>query len=447
MNMAKEITVPRLGWSMEEGVFVSWLKKPGETVDRGDALFQLEGEKATQDIESVDQGHLHLDPGGPQPGQTVKVGQVIGWILESGENPPVSAVPISQGGDTPPSGPAGPGVRKKAREMGLDLSLVSGSGKGGRILMEDLVVTDAPVSRTQQNDSPTQTTFAKTSSPRARATAARMGVDWKTLKGTGKGGRVRERDVIGVGSSSVPDRLKPKVPPESSQEDWTKQPLSPRRKVIVARLSQSRATTVPVTLFSRADATHLIALRKQFQSRGSFVPSLTELIAKLTGVTLARHPLLAARFFEDHLLVPHPRAIALGIAVDTEDGLLVPVVDRIVERSLADIAAIFRPRVEQARKGTLPLESMTGSVLTISNLGHLGIEAFTPVINPPETAILGLGAIRQEAIPVESNPVATRMSLPLSLTFDHRVVDGAPAARFLQDLVRALESPAAWLID
>jgi pyruvate dehydrogenase E2 component (dihydrolipoamide acetyltransferase) len=211
-------------------------------------------------------------------------------------------------------------------------------------------------------------------------------------------------------------------------------------------MKQSQAQTAPVTLTCRVDATNLVALRTQFKTAGGDapVPSYTDIIAKLAAIALQRHPTLAGRWDGDKILLPD--AINIGIAVDTEHGLLVPVIRNVQNLSLPDLVRASRELIQATQARRVKPEQLQGGVFTITNLGGFGIEAFTPIINFPETAILGLGAIRREAVVLEDGHMASREQVMLSLTFDHRVVDGAPAARFLQNLQQGIENAAAWLL-
>jgi pyruvate dehydrogenase E2 component (dihydrolipoamide acetyltransferase) len=209
-------------------------------------------------------------------------------------------------------------------------------------------------------------------------------------------------------------------------------------------MSASSQQTTPVTLTTRADATNLVSLRSQFKSAGGEdVPSYTDILVKLTAAALQRHPQMAARWEETYLAMP--AGIHIGIAVDTEEGLIVPVLRDVPSLSLLQLAARSRELVESARGSKLKADDLQGGVFTITNLGAFGIDAFTPIINLPETAILGIGCIRREPAVVD-NQIVPRDQVTLSLTFDHRIVDGAPAAKFLQAIRLAVENPSAWLL-
>jgi pyruvate dehydrogenase E2 component (dihydrolipoamide acetyltransferase) len=360
---------------MEEGVFLGWLKADGEIVRAGDLLFRLESEKAAEDIECHDAGMLRIAPKGPQEGDTLPVGCVIGYVVQAGEEFQIAnfKLQIEEKPTMAPAGEPSP-VRGRSERSG-------------------------------------------TSSPRARRVAAELGVEWTNLHGTGRGGRVRERDVRAAAQTRGTGKTVP---------------LTSVRKAGVERLVKSAQTTVPVTLTTTADVSALTKLRQQTQV------GVTDVFVKLTALALEKHPLLAARWADDHLILPD--AVNVGIAVDTEAGLVVPVIHDAARLSLHEIAARSRDLVERARTGKLTSKDLQGGVFTITNLGMFGIDAFTPIINWPEAAILGIGRIRRVPTFIGAAAVA-RDEVTLSLTFDHRIVDGAPAARFLQTLARSTENP------
>jgi pyruvate dehydrogenase E2 component (dihydrolipoamide acetyltransferase) len=451
--MAIEITVPRLGWSMDEGHFAEWLKRDGEWVDKGQMLFVLEGDKAAQEIESFDEGTLCLSPASPQAGDVVQVGQVIGLLLAKGESPPPTQANDSAAKEL--SSPAGPAVRRLARDRGVDLDRLAGSGPGGRILLEDVEAACAPpakveaLSHAQTNggaSSVERSAKSAVASPRARRAAKQLGVEWTSLGGTGRGGRIRERDVQAAAGRRTD------VAAEAGA------PLSPLRRTIAQRMVESLGATAPVTLTTKVDAANLLNLRGQFKVAAKasdamaperpdakvIVPSVTDLLVKLAAAALARHPALNSRWEDDRIV--QPAGIHIGIAVDTEAGLFVPVIREVQSLGVQQIAAKSKELIEKARSRRLSLDELSGGTFTITNLGALGIDAFTPIINLGETAILGVGAIRREPVVSADDRIVPGDVMTLSLTFDHRVVDGAPAARFLQTLREAIENPAAWLL-
>jgi pyruvate dehydrogenase E2 component (dihydrolipoamide acetyltransferase) len=430
--MPFEIRVPRLGWSMETGVFVRWLKADGDAVKVGDALYELEGEKATQEIEAVDAGVLRIPSDAPVPGTEVAVGALLGYIAAKDESLPSSGIrQNSEPAQTPeilaktvPA--AGPAARRLARELGVELQAVASNG--GRVRSEDVRSAAKP---------PSQREIVAT--PRARRVAKELGVDWKSLAGSGRSGRIRERDVR---------EATPGANASGSLGDNASGSLSPRRRTIAQRMLASSQQTAAVTLTTRADATNLVSLRNQFKTTHSaVVPTYTDVVVKLVAVALAQHPVMTGRLEKDRIVLAERDELHIGMAVDTPAGLLVPVLRNVAALSLPQLAAKSLELVELARSGTLQIEDMSGGVFTVTNLGNYGIDAFTPIINVPETAILGLGAIRREAVVLEDDRIVPRDQMTLSLTFDHRLVDGAPAARFLQTVVQAIENPSAWLLQ
>jgi pyruvate dehydrogenase E2 component (dihydrolipoamide acetyltransferase) len=414
--MPINITLPRLGWSMEEGKFLSWLKKDGDFIKEGDPLFTLESDKAAQEVEAIDSGLLHIAPNGPKPGDVIKVGHVLGYLLAEGETPPATPPKTS------PTDSENPQIKSSNQTIfGFSESVEKISPSQSAGLLESAGGSSQPPA-----------------SPRARRAAKEHRVDLATLAPTGNGGRIRERDVLAAATSISTTGIK-------------QVPLTPMRRTIAARLMQSRQTTVPVTITARCDATALLAFRQQLKSITpslqhsiQVVPTINDILVKLTAAALRQHPMLAATWADDHLLLPE--SIHLGIAVDTEAGLLVPVIRDVGTSTLTQIAAQSQKLIAAARAGQLATADMQGACFTLSNLGSLGVEAFTPVINPPESAILGIGAIVREAVPLDDGTFTARDRLTLSLTFDHRVNDGAAAARFLQTLRQLIEHPLLGLV-
>jgi pyruvate dehydrogenase E2 component (dihydrolipoamide acetyltransferase) len=333
---------------MEEGTFGSWLKNAGEQVQAGEPLFSVESDKVTMDVESLDSGILYLPADAPQPGASVKVGQLIGYLLAEGEPLPTSA-------------PVTPRARRAARELGVNVS---------------------------------------------------------NLQGSGKEGRIREQDVR---AAAVP--------------------VTALRRTIAERMTHSQRETAPVTLTRRVDASRLSALRNRWKLRlqPEPAPSINDIVVKVTAIALGEHPALGSRWEEDHIVLP--TAIHIAIAVDSEHGLMAPVIQDVANATLLDVGQKSRSLIDAVRKREIQAEDMQDAIFTISNLGSFGVEAFTPILNPPQSAVLGLGAIRWEPVVLPNGQIVAREQMMLSLTFDHRVVDGAPAARFLQTLAALIEEP------
>lgn len=457
--MAYEVTMPRLGWTMEEGVFGEWLKQDGDEVKAGDLLFTVEGDKATQEVEVFESGILRLPQGAPAPGDVIPVGALLAYIVQAGELMPAAGSPSPQsGGREERVGTASPTAKEEPAFRKLSAThSTAADGRGN-----------------------------PTISPRARRVAGELGVDWTQLTGSGRTGRIVERDVraaaetivepVGVDMSPVARRMAVEAditleeltairPGGRIQREDVEAAIAARRQVVQAgeapsqlvphsrirqitaqRMAESARTTAPVTLTTEADATELVALREQLKSsysrRGLAVPSYNDIYLKLTAAALQEHPALNASWSDDGLILHG--GIHIGFAVETERGLLAPVLRDVPAKSLRVIAAETASLVEGARQERLGHEAMQGGTFTITNLGMYGIDAFTPIINLPQAAILGIGRIVCKPA-VHDGEVVPRQMVALSLTFDHRVVDGAPAARFLNTVREYVSEPILWL--
>ena len=420
--MAIEIVVPRLGWSMEEGTFGEWLKPDGATVARGEPLFVLEGEKSAQDIEAVDAGILRIPKSGPRPGDIVKVGQVLAWFVQPGEEPPT-----------------GPAATAGTPSTGGTASAATAATPASAAPIAPVVATAAhPAAVAVQAE---VTVGSSAASPRARRAARELGLDLGEIRGTGVTGRIRERDVV-LASQKHATAAAP-APARSA----TPAGITAIRKTIAARMLESSTQTAPVTLHRRCDASNLVNLRRQFQAHGANgappPPTFTDLIVKLVACVLADFPEVRTQWLPaGPFLPPH---LDVAVAVDTPQGLLAPVLRQVETQTVRQLSASLRSLAERARDGKLSAEELSGGCFTITNLGTLGVEHFTPIINLPQVAILGLGRIAPEPVAIEGE-VRVREQLPLSLTFDHRIVDGGPAARFLAAVAQAIENPGPWLM-
>ena len=383
--MAFEVLVPRLGWSMEEGVLGDWLKQEGDQVTRGDPLFILEGEKATQDVESLDTGILQFLPSGPQPGDTVQVGQLLGFLLEKGETPP-----FEEAGYLPPSPPPSPDATPGIPLAPADIpAAISSTGR--------IAIT-----------------------PRARRLAIEHHVDWTTITGSGRDGRIRAADILSSSPSNIAEGI---------QQPGHLQALSPVRKVIARRLSTANPKVPAVTLFRTVDAKELVAHRES-----SGISYTTQLIRIVAGA-LRAHPAMNSSWTDQGIFLPDQ--VNIAFAVDTNDGLLAPVVPEADTLEDRELEALCGELTAGALAGKLAAADFQGGTFTISNLGMYGVEHFTPLLNPPQCATLGIGAISPAPICIGESIVAG-IVCHLSLTFDHRIVDGAPEARFLDHICREI---------
>jgi pyruvate dehydrogenase E2 component (dihydrolipoamide acetyltransferase) len=452
---------------METGTLAEWLKRDGDTVKEGDILFTVETDKVAQEVEAMDSGILRIAPDAAQAGASIPVGAVMAYLLQPGEHAPfeqqaagarpalVSAAdgavassatawadavampaPAAVNGRGLPA--VSPRARRVAQELGVDWTALVGSGRTGRI-----VERDVRAAATQLASSRTRIT------PLARRAAQQAGVDVEELAGQLPGKRITRAD-IEAATRVTPEPAPAPVPvPVPATAGGPGRPMSQVRRIIADRMAASAHTVAPVTLTTEADATELVALRARIKQAlaGSNrpVPSYTDLLARLVALVLQEHPALNSSLAGD-TIIPH-EAVHMGIAADTEQGLLVPVVHDAHLKSIQRIAAESAELIARARAGKSKADDLGGSTFTITNLGMYDIDAFTPIINLPDCAILGLGRIvaRQVVIDEDTETVAIRKMLALSLTFDHRVVDGAPAARFLQQVKRWIEQPYAWV--
>jgi pyruvate dehydrogenase E2 component (dihydrolipoamide acetyltransferase) len=402
---------------MEEGVFIEWLKRDGESVKSGDALFTIESDKAAQEVEAIDAGTLHVPANGPQRGDKIKVGAAIGYLLADGETS--EAV---RGSITPAAAVQDQSARQTASESG-------GKKQGKPLPLADVVATE------RKQGAPLASPAAP-ASPRARRAAREKGVSLEHVSPSGTSGRIRERDVLKVWNERSAD-----------SENWEVIETQSMRRTIADRMVRSLNSTAPVTIHRRCDAVELVNLRNQLKQAAEHAegPSFNDILIKIVAGALRRHPMLAARWVSDQIEIP--KALHIGFAVDTEHGLFVPVIRDVLQLSLREVTSASRLLIEAARAGKLKQEQMQDGCFTMTSLGSFGVELFTPIINHPQTAILGVGAIRREAVAMEDGTLANRQQLTLSLTFDHRIVDGAPAARFLQNVCERIENPFAALLN
>ena len=412
--MSYEIVMPRLGWNMEEGTLVEWLKRDGESVAQGETVCTIEGDKAATEIESFETGILKIPDISPQPGLTVPVGTVLGYIVSENEVESFEPIPV------------------RADDTGGDRIQVAASGgiepSGGTKVERASGVTQANESSIGSTAAAGRSHGNPAVSPRARRAAEGAGIDWRMLKGSGRMGRIVERDVLeavtrkGGGAE------------EASLADTTAA-RGGRRGIIARRMVDSHQITAPVTLNTEVDVTALTVLFTE-----TFQPSWYVLMARIAAVALAEHPLLNAAWRDG---VVRNECIHIGIAVDTEEGVIVPVIRDIAAKPLQALAEESRRLIEAARAGKLTFDQLQGGTFTLTNLGMYDIDAFTPIIHLPQCAILGLGRVTPRVVVLdeESGSTGIRRMMSLSLTFDHRILDGAPAARFLQRIKQLVEEP------
>ncbi|MDA0566796.1 2-oxo acid dehydrogenase subunit E2 [Streptomonospora sp. S1-112] len=436
-----EIYMPRLSDTMEEGVISSWVKSVGDKVASGDVLVEIETDKAVMEYEAYEDGYLVKQA--VSEGDTVPIGAVIGYIGDS----PDAAPEESGGGAAEQSGQAEQAAQAEEAEQAPPAGEDSPQPAGGAAEPQA-----APAA--QDGDGAQQGTRPR-SSPLARRLAREYGLDIEAITGSGPKGRVVRADIEaaakqrqdGAAPAQQPAAQAPAAPAGRGQEAYddgrasTELPVSNVRKVIARRLTQSKQEVPHFYLRRTIDAEALKAFRgqinEQLESTGVKV-SFNDLIVKAAATTLRAHPEVNTSWVDDKLL-QHGR-INVGVAVAVDAGLLVPVLHDADKTPLSEIATRTRELAGKARDGKLKPQEMSGGTFSVSNLGMFGMDSFSAVINPPEAAILAVGAMRQQPV-VRDGEIVARNTIALELSVDHRAVDGAVGAAFLKDLAEVLENP------
>lgn len=480
--MATEFLMPKLGLTMEEGTIAEWLVADGDTVAAGAAVLRIETDKTETDVEAAEAGRLHMVG---QVGDTFACGERIGWFLADGEAvpdgpagapsaaatpagtaaAPVAAAPAATApaaavAATTASGRiiASPMAKRLASERGLDLATIRGTGPGGRITSEDLEgvtaapATPAPASRTVAPGTHVPATAA------ARQLADLLGIDVSAVSIEPTDGRVTRETVAQYVRAMLDDRTapapvtaaKPAAPaaaapaslPPALQTPTTTIRLSGMRGTIAKRMHESLQTMAQLTLQMDAnmDAVWADRAARKAAADGRTVPSFTDYVIAASSRALLQHPLANSQITDEGVaLLP---VAHVGMAVALDDGLIVPVIRNTNSLDLSALGDESTRLAGAARSGSLALTDLEGGTFSVSTLGMYGVDGFTPVINPPNTAILGVGRIRDELALVDGD-VTTTKRMTLSLTWDHRAFDGAPAAAFAKTIADLLTDPTA----
>ena len=458
--MALDVPMPKLGLTMEEATILEWLVADGAHVDGDQPIMLIETDKTETEVGAPGAGRLHHIG---VPGQTFACGELVGQILAEGELPPAAAArvaaaaptitaaaPVPRAGDVapppPPSGRllASPNARRVAAEQGVTLHHARGTGPGGRIVSEDVLSVPAGTAVSHVAPAATVATIA------ARNLADLLGVDLAQVPADPVERRITRNGVAlfvrsllsgGAPNSSVPVT---RTVSDSGGSPLLQEPtdtirLTGMRGTIARRMHASLQEMAQLTLTMDADMTAVLADRTERKDAGQPVPSLTDYVVAATARALAVHPRMNAQVTGSGIaLLPQ---VHLGLAVAVDNGLLVPVIRNTAQRDLADLAAETSRLAGAARNGTVSPADLEGGTFSVSALGAYGVDAFTPVINPPNAGILGVGRLRDDVIVVDA-AVTTVKRLTLSLTWDHRVLDGVPAAEFCRTIVELLADPA-----
>ncbi len=454
--MSKDVIMPALGMAQETGTLIRWLKAPGEQVAKGEPLMEIETDKATVEIEAPAAGVLANVTA--QPGDVVAVGKTIAVILAAGEAAP--ALPPGRGGDAArpplrpatadtlntPRIPASPVAARMAAEHGLDLALIKTSGS--KIQKEDVLAYLAAQPAVAGQPSPTS--GRGLASPKARRLAQERGLDIRMLAGSGPEGAVLAGDVLAapvattqpVGSMEAAHAPEWRPPEALAAAPPASLALGRTWRVMAERLSQAWTTIPHFYLLRDVNATRLAAWRAEAQGRAAEKITYTDLLVKVVAAALRAHPRLNAAW-QTETVVLNPR-VNIGLAVAIDDGLVVPVIHDADTLGLAAIAARRTELVARAQAHKLSPADLSGGTFTISNLGMYGVDAFIAIVNPPQAAILSAGRITDRVVALNGQPAVAPM-LTLGLSCDHRAVDGARAAQFLQTLAERLEAPLSLL--
>ncbi|MEU1268332.1 dihydrolipoamide acetyltransferase family protein [Streptomyces sp. NPDC005799] len=460
--MAVEVLLPKIGLTMQDGTIDEWLVPAGAFVSEGDALLRLATDKVDVDVEAEGQGVFH--PVVPA-GTTVPAGALIGWLLADGEQPPGSgdasepAVTGTNAQAAPAAAPSAngtatrdgtrilssPNARRVAAEARVDLSCLRGTGPGGRIVSED-VEDFLAADPSRQAPAPLIEEQVIPVSPLVRRLAKERGIDLAAVQGSGAGGRIRRADLDATTPTPAP------VPrtsrgPATAPRPGDVLPLTGMRGTIARRMHASLQEMAQLTHGYEVRMDAVVALRDQLKQEWADsdlpVPSLNDFLLKAAALALREHPLLNAGVREDAIHLHED--IHLGFAVAVDGGLLVPVIEDAADLPLPEIARRSRQLADAARAGRISPAQLEGATFTVTSLGGYGVDFFTPVINPGNVAILGVGRLKDGVEWVDDQPRRTRV-LTLSLTFDHRAVDGAPAAEYLRTLEALLRTPLRLLV-
>ena len=464
--MPTPVIMPKFGMAQEEGTIIRWLKNEGDTVEKGEELLEVQTDKIDMEVESPASGVLSGIRFGVDA--AVPVTTIIAHIFAANE--PIVAIPTAQPTTAQPTAattaePAAiaqkvtPVAQRLASEKGVDLAHVAGSGPAGRILRADVEgALQGSVAATSRPGNLAQSSQEKPrATPAARRLARQSAIDLASLLGSGPNGRIQSADVL---ASLVENTNKP-VAPEPGLNDVTFRPppsalrtssaLKGMRKTIATRLTQSWQQTPLVTFTTSVDMSEMDALRKKLgtevEAATGFKLSVTVLLAKAVAAALLRHPRLNATLtaLDGELLLTEHETVNLGIAVALEDGLIVPVVNQSERLGLAALAAAIGDLSQRARARQLHPDETAAGTFSISNLGMFAVEHFTALINPPQVAILAVG--QSQIKPVwDGQAFQPRPLVELTLSADHRAVDGAIAAAFLTDLKRLIEEPTRLLL-
>jgi pyruvate/2-oxoglutarate dehydrogenase complex dihydrolipoamide acyltransferase (E2) component len=456
--MPREIYLVKVGMTMTEGMVSEWFIADGAEVKKGEMLYALETEKVNLDVDAEADGTVkHL----VEAGVTLEPGDVVGYIFAQGESIPdvlpgatsqpevvVSAEPVAVESAAPMAVEAAvsegfvkasPAAKRLAKELDVNYLALQGTGPGGRIVEADVQSAASGQTASQQPAVAaiqSQSSANIKASPLAKRIAEQRAIDLSQVRGTGPGGRIVQSDVENLGAS---------IAQASGPAAGDIVPVKGMRKTIAQRMHQSLQESAQLTMDMAAVMDDAVKLREQLirEWDGAARPTFTDLVIKAAAKALQKHPLMNSQFGGTGIQLLNE--IHVGIAVALPEGLVVPVVRHADQLSLKEIAIESARLATSARNGTLGLDDYAGGTFTISALGMFGVDSFTPIINQPQSGILGVNRIL-DGVAWEGETPVRQKQMNLSLTWDHRVLDGAPAAEFLQTVVEYLSEPYRLLV-
>ncbi len=456
--MSIELSMPKLGLTMKTGKVSKWCVAEGAAVSQGEVLFEVETDKITNSIESPAAGVLFQIL--VQPKQEVPVGTILGILAEPGETleriaggdsssaadgtvgtPEKSAAsaastntPAGKQGTGKSGAPCSPAARRLAKELGVSVAAIAGSGKEGRITEQDVRAYHEKISTIKIT-------------PVAAVMAIQAGLDISTLTGSGDNGKIMKEDVERALNPEKFAALDRAAALAAQDPDGVGVfPMEGMRKAISDNMYASLHGTAQLTLVSEADVTPCVELIKDVRALHkrdkNFRLSMNDVLIMVVAKALKKHPRMNSTFDGD--MITRHADVNMGVAVALPEGLVVPVLHKADSMTLTHIAKDVRVLAGRARKNELTPDDMTGGTFTITNMGHSVVDYFTPILKPGETGILGVGRVTEKAV-VRHGAIVVRSIMGLSLTFDHRIEDGAPAAEFLKTLVEYLADPTLLL--
>ena len=398
--MAEVIKMPRLSDTMTDGVVAKWHKKVGDVVKEGDLLADIETDKATMEFEAFQEGVLlHI---GVAETESAPVDSILAILGEKGEDVSNLLDSNNESEETP---------KKEEKNISSPANnSYNSSFETPKKSADNLLIKASPL---------------------AKKIAKEKGIDISQIKGSGENGRIIKRDLNNFNTKTTEEKI-------VSTNDMTMQPLSQMRKTIASRLSQSKFTAPHFYLTSEVDVENLISLRQNINQTLDEKISFNDIIIKAVAFSLRKHPNINVSWSEDNIILNEN--INIGVAIAVDEGLLVPVIKNADKNSILDISNKIKDFAERSRNKKINLEELSGNTFTVSNLGMFGIDEFTAIINPPDACILAVGAIKQKPI-VKNNEIAIGNIMKVTLSSDHRLVDGAEGAKFLKTLKTVLESP------